>query len=211
MAYNSANLTKLSALQALAQRAEAAYAKKTDLQTLKTTVDGIVATGGEANVIEGVSVNGTAATITDKVAAITVPTKTSDITNDSGYQTASEVASAVASADHLKRKIVASTADIDLTADDADQYIYMVPKNGAEDGDTYDEYMVISGALERVGDWSVDLSDYATTEQVNKELASYATSESVESGLAEKVNTADIATDEEVAEMLDEVFGSSEA
>lgn len=28
---------------------------------------------------------------------------------------------------------------------------------------SYDEYMVINQELEKVGDWSVDLSDYATT------------------------------------------------
>ena len=60
MAYELTHLTKLSALQALAQRAEAAYAKKADLEELEETVQGIVSTGGEANVLEGVKVNGTA-------------------------------------------------------------------------------------------------------------------------------------------------------
>ena len=35
--------------------------------------------------MEGITVNGTAATITNKIAAITVPTKTSDLTNDSNF------------------------------------------------------------------------------------------------------------------------------
>lgn len=80
------------------------------------------------------------------------------------------IAAAVSSADHLKRKIVDSTADINLTAADASQYIYMVKKGTSVTGDTYDEYMVINGALEKVGDWGVDLSDYVKTEVFNTEL-----------------------------------------
>lgn len=177
---------------------EAQYAKKTDLATLQETVDGIISTGGEANVLEGVKVNGTALTITDKMVDVliasgatdgtiavtgtnvavtgyadlvsTVSGKADAATTLAGYgitdgmtadEIASAIAEAVAGADHLKRVIVSSTADIDLTADDADQYIYMVANADGESGNSYDEYMVINGALEKVGDWAVDLSDYA--------------------------------------------------
>ena len=64
----------------------------------------------------------------------------------------------------MKRKIVDSTADIDLTAADASQYIYMVKKGTTKTGDKYDEYMVLDGALEKVGDWEVDLSNYQPKE-----------------------------------------------
>lgn len=70
-----------------------------------------------------------------------------------------KVAAAVAAVEHLKRTKVDNIDDIDLDAEDADQYIYMVPKAG-EDGDKFDEYMIIDGALERVGDWGVELGDY---------------------------------------------------
>ena len=54
------------------------------------------------------------------------PTKVSDLTNDKKYQTETEVSAAinkaVAAADHLKRKIVTSTGNIDLKAADAAQY-----------------------------------------------------------------------------------------
>lgn len=60
----------------------------------QTKLSGI-ATGAQVNVLEGVSVNGTAAAITNKVAAVKVPTKTSDLTNDgdgtSGFATESYV------------------------------------------------------------------------------------------------------------------------
>ena len=85
------------------------------------------------------------------------PTKVSDLTNDKKYQTETEVSAAinkaVAAADHLKRKSVVSTGNIDLKAADATQYIYMVPKGTAGTSDKYDEYMVIDGVLEKMGDW----------------------------------------------------------
>lgn len=77
------------------------------------------------------------------------------------------IADAVAAADHLKRKKVDSVDDIDVSAADATQYIYMVPTGLEEDDDKYDEYMVIDGAVEKVGSWEVDLSNYATKTEVN--------------------------------------------
>lgn len=44
-----------------------------------------IASGAQVNVLEGIQKNGTTVTITNKIANITVPTKTSDITNDSNY------------------------------------------------------------------------------------------------------------------------------
>lgn len=46
-----------------------------------------IATGAQVNVIETVKVNGTALTPSSKAVNVTVPTKTSDLTNDSGYIT----------------------------------------------------------------------------------------------------------------------------
>lgn len=48
--------------------------------------------------IDKIQVNGTEQTITNKTVNISVPTKVSDITNDSGYQTAEQVTSAISSA-----------------------------------------------------------------------------------------------------------------
>ena len=84
------------------------YAKKTDLHshTNKTVLDGITSTKvsnwdsakihadsahapstAQANVIETVKVNGTALTPSSKAVNVTVPTKVSELTNDSGYIT----------------------------------------------------------------------------------------------------------------------------
>lgn len=59
----------------------------------KTKLSGI-ATGAQVNVLEGIQKNGTTVSITNKIANIEVPTKTSDITNDSGYITSSSVPTA---------------------------------------------------------------------------------------------------------------------
>ena len=59
----------------------------------KTKLAGIAA-GAQTNVLEGIQKNGTTVSITNKIANITVPTKTSDITNDSGYITTSSVPTA---------------------------------------------------------------------------------------------------------------------
>ena len=144
--------------------------------------------------------------VAQRVAAVEegMPTKVSELTNDSKFQTETEVAAAVAGADHLKRKIVASVDAIDKTAADAAQYIYMILKSSAKTGDKYDEYMVIDGEVERVGDWSVDLSGYVAAEEGKGLSANDYTDEDKAklAGLA-------VASDEEVAQVLDSVFGAA--
>lgn len=84
------------------QKIKAKFALATDLTTtngnvsnLQTQVDGIVAQGGEPNVIETVKVNGTALSVTDKAVNVSVPTNNNQLTNGAGYQTASQVTTAV--------------------------------------------------------------------------------------------------------------------
>lgn len=137
------------------------------------------------------------------------PKKVSDLENDTGYQTATDVAAAVAAADHLTRKIVASVDDIDPEAADATKYVYMVLKSSTKAGDKYDEYMVIEGAVERVGDWTVDLSGYVQKEE-GKGLSSNDFTGEEKAKLAKAITEDDMATDEEVAEMLDQVFGTGD-
>lgn len=232
MSYNEEKLTKLKALKQLAEKLNADFATKAELNILSGKVDDLVTAGGEPNVITAVKVNGTAQTVAaDKSVDIAVPVKVSDLTNDSKFQTDTEVAAAVAAADHLKRKKVESADAIDLTADDAAQYIYMVPKTGGKNGDKYDEYMVLDGALEPVGDWKVDLSGYVPVEE-GKGLSTndYTTEDKTKlGGIAEgatkvtasttpgtikvdgaDISVVDIATDAEVTEMLAEVFGAAE-
>ena len=50
-----------------------------------------IANGAQANVIESVKVNGTALTITSKAVDVTVPTQLSELTNDAGYITSTDI------------------------------------------------------------------------------------------------------------------------
>ena len=124
--------------------------------------------------------------------------------------TETQVAQGIAAADHLKRKIVANTDAIDLTAADADKYIYMVLKSSAKSGNKYEEYMVIDGAVEKVGDWEVDLSGYAkAADVVAKEDGKGLSSNDYTDADKAKLDSLEAATDEEVAAMLAEVFGTT--
>lgn len=58
--------------------------------TEKTKLAGIAAQA-QVNVLEGIQKNGQTVTITNKIANISVPTKTSEITNDSGFLTGSDI------------------------------------------------------------------------------------------------------------------------
>lgn len=76
--------------------------------------------------------------------------------------TKEEVNELISKANHLKYKKVNNLDEIDLDAEDADQYVYLVLIDTSIDGnDKYDEYMVIDGAIEKVGAWDVNLDDYA--------------------------------------------------
>ena len=106
-------------LQYFYNRLKTVFASKSAFETLEGRVDGIVATGGEPNVIETVKRNGTALTVTNKAVDvevpiltvkrngtaltpdsnkavdITVPTAVSALTNDSGFQTSQQVQTAI--------------------------------------------------------------------------------------------------------------------
>lgn len=94
--------------------------------------------------------------------------------------TKAEVDKKVAEAGHLKRVIINSIDDIDVDAENADQFIYMVLVSPEDTADKYDEYMVIAFEdedgnvvkyAEKVGSWEVDLSNYVTNEFLTQELA----------------------------------------
>ena len=63
-------------------RIKTIFPSKTEFDALDDKVDEIIAEGGEPNVIETVKVNGTALPVASKAVDVTVPTATSDLTND---------------------------------------------------------------------------------------------------------------------------------
>lgn len=146
----------------------------------------------EKNVIISVKVNGEALTPDgERAVDVDVPTAVSELTNDSGFQTSTQVssaistalgnyytktqtdsaiASAVADASHLKRQIVESLPD----SNQDENTIYMLKKTtGAGAQNAYDEYMWLNTAWEKIGDTAVDLTNYVTTESLNSTLANY--------------------------------------
>lgn len=62
----------------------------------------------------------------------------------------------------LTRTIINSVESIDVNAEDAEQYIYLV----ANEEGSYDEYIVVNGAVDKVGDWNVNLDNYVTKAEV---------------------------------------------
>lgn len=95
------------------------------------------------------------------------------------FYTKTEVDNAIANAAFLKRRIVASTAAIDLTAADADKYIYMVRNSNTDGNNLYNEYIVVEDQtapsgyrveLISSGTGSVDLTGYVTTGDLQTEL-----------------------------------------
>lgn len=76
----------------------------------KAKLNGIES-GSQENVIESISVNGTEQTITNKNVDISVPTNVSQLNNDSGYQNASQVETAITSKGYQTAEQVGSIVE----------------------------------------------------------------------------------------------------
>jgi hypothetical protein len=113
----------------------------------------------------------------------------------------------VANAAHLKRKIVESLEAAEAYVKDNDdfaQYIYMVPTGLVFDSDKYDEYLAIvtpeeERILEKVGSWEVDLTGYATKDEVTAVTNAL-------NAFENHLGFIGVDEDKTVAEVLDETF-----
>lgn len=135
------------------------------VSTIRTAVDEINTALGNAeteNTIRG-DIAGLKTDVAKKIDAAG-GIMTGDLTLADGSKAASEkvvdtkVATAVASAGHLKRLVVDQLPEV--SAADVDT-IYMVKDATVTTGDAYKEYMVIDGAFAQIGDTTVDLNPYA--------------------------------------------------
>ena len=83
---------------------------KTKLDGIATKLDEIVSQGGEPNKIEVIKVNGTQQEIepSDKSVDISVPTKVSQLQNDSGFQTSANVESILSSKNYATKSDISS-------------------------------------------------------------------------------------------------------
>ena len=150
---------------------------------LKTKLEG-VATGAEVNVIDTVKVNGTALTVTSKAVDVTVPTKTSDITNDSGFITKAvddltnyydkdAIDGKISGAFHYKGT-VANYSDLP-TSNVAVGDVYNITNADTTHGVKAGDNVACSATTPSIT-WDVlsgvvDLSDYYNKTQVDTELA----------------------------------------
>ena len=119
----------------------------------------VAANGGKIDVIK---VNGTAQTITNKAVDITVPTATSDLTNDSNFQSGTEVQDAI---DAALADITGIEFEVVQTLPQTGEkgVIYLLSNSGTGQN-IYDEYIWIdgdtTGSFEKIGTTEVDLSNY---------------------------------------------------
>lgn len=157
-----------------------------DYTTAEKTKLGGVQTGAQVNVIESVKVNGVAQGVDGKAVDIAVPTKVSQLSNDSKFQTEAEVTGKVNSAvadkvnqTQMTSAISAATTDMATRAYVTQQLaninkkavvtsteemtdentIYLIANVGEEDN-SYDEYIVYNGTPEKIGTTKVDLTNY---------------------------------------------------
>lgn len=117
-----------------------------------------IASGAQVNVLEGIQKNGDTVTIVNKIANISVPTNNNQLMNGAGYQTASDVSTAIATAvagiTSFEYEVVQS-----LPAEGEAGVIYLVAHSHGT-GDSYDEYIWVSNAFEKIGNTDIDLSGY---------------------------------------------------
>lgn len=127
-----------------------------------TNVNNLVSGGAEANKINTIAVNGTVVNPdTSKKVSLTVPTKVSQLSNDSSYQTASQVSAAIATAVGQITGISFSIVE-SLPTTGQNGVIYLISHSHSDSGDSYDEYAWIASAskYEKLGNTDVDLSGY---------------------------------------------------
>ena len=112
--------------------------------------------------IKSIKVNGSALTPdSGKAVSITVPTSNSQLSNGAGYQTASDVSAAIASALSGVTSISYQTVTT-LPATGAAGVIYLVAHSHG-DKDSYDEYLWLGSAYEKIGNTDINLSGYVKT------------------------------------------------
>lgn len=114
-----------------------------------------------------------------------ISTNATNLNNlDAGLNDRIDARIAANTAQVLTFKIVETKESIDVNEKDADRYIYLVPN-----GNVYDEYIVINTTIEKIGDTSVNLDQYATTQYVTEQIAGLNTSiTQLENTLTQKDN-----------------------
>lgn len=82
--------------------------------------------------------------------------------------TKAQIDTIISGIDSLQRKKVNSLEEIDTNAQNADQYIYIVPI-GNEEGNKYEEYIVIDKVLEKIGSIGTSSGEVNVINGINEE------------------------------------------
>ena len=131
--------------------------------------------------IESVKVNGTKVEPSSKAVDITVPTKVSQLTNDSGFQNATQVNATITGKGYQTQSQVQSLINsavgnitsikyekvTNLPSTGSNGVIYLIShSHGTQD--IYDEYIWISDtkAFEKIGNTDIDLSAYVKSSEL---------------------------------------------
>lgn len=156
MAYDENKLARLKHLKQVAQKAKA------ESDAVATRVKALENIGAQANKIESIKVNGAAQAIgSDKSVNISVPTKTSQLNNDSTFQTSAQVVAAINTAisksGHASFQKVDAVPKVDAAQENI---LYLVMNTTTKH---YDIYAKIKGSsdsytMELLDDTTVDLS-----------------------------------------------------
>lgn len=133
-----------------------------------------VSQNAEVNKIDTISVNGLNQPAVNKKVDIAVPTQTSALINDSGYQTKEEVDEAVKKAFDLKAEIVET-----LPGDPKSGVTYFLKSKDGKGNNQFTEYLFINGEWEKIGQPEINFddsnyvktTDYITTQELNEMLA----------------------------------------
>lgn len=120
------------------------------------------AVGDLANRVDAIEDN----YVTEEALTTAITTINTNLTTNFYTKTDTDtaIATVVSQAGHLKREVVNTLPAVEDAAEDV---IYLLLDADDVAGNKYDEYMLVNGAFERLGDWEVDLSGYATTGAVS--------------------------------------------
>lgn len=158
---------EVDALETLVGVIPEGYTSATIADYAKELADAVAANGYDDSAIKA-----DIKTNTDNIADLTtaVNGKADKATTLAGYgitdaYTKTEVDTAIANAGHLKRSIVTTLPDV---ADSDEHTIYMVEITDGSGNQKYEEFMLIDGAFEKIGDSAVNLTDYATKEYADQ-------------------------------------------
>ena len=138
-----------------------------DVTNLGTNLDAVEDIVGKKSTGEGVASTGLIGSVEaleaqDGVLAGEIGTLKTGLSNVyTKKDTDNAIAAAIAAVDHLSREIVEA-----LPENANENVIYMVLRGSGTGQDVYNEYMYINGTWEIIGDTSVDLTDYAKTEDI---------------------------------------------